>query len=99
MCDYFKISGIIFQQLWNQTSNTKNKTHNIPVHDVAREKGLNLSKSLISLHHLTGSDYTSKVGTKPKALASNPEKYLINFAKGLVDSNLKTYRFKIQIII
>ena len=43
------------------------------------------------MHHLTGADYTSKIGTKRNALLADPEKYLMTFAKG------KTYfHFKIR---
>ena len=50
-----------------------------------------LCSCLPAVHHLTGADYTSKIGTKRNALLADPEKYLMTFAKG------KTYfHFKIR---
>ena len=50
---------------------------------MAQKLGFNLCKCLPALHHLTGSDYTSKVGTKHKALLGSPENYLLFFAQGI----------------
>lgn len=44
----------------------------------------NLLKVLPAMHHLTGADYTSKVGQgKRRALNAHPEEYLLNFARGI----------------
>lgn len=54
----------------------------IPLHLLAVNYTDEFCSCLPALHHLTGADYTSKVGTKLSALHGNPEKYLLEFAKG-----------------
>ena len=44
---------------------------------------------LPALHHLTGADYTSKVGTKLAGLKGNPELYLTQFAQGEVPMKMQ----------
>ena len=46
--------------------------------------GISLCNCLIALHHLTGADYTSKVGMKHAALVAESQKYLVNFAQGMI---------------
>ncbi len=51
---------------------------------------------------LTGSDYTSRVGTKACALKSSPEEYLANFGKCAGDMNgafAKAEQFLIQTLM
>lgn len=45
--------------------------------------GPELCNVLPALYHLTGADYTSKVGTKRSALRASPQKFLVNFAQGI----------------
>lgn len=52
------------------------------MHSLAMHYGELLCSTLPALHHLTGSYYTSKVGTKTSALQADPEKYLIDFGRG-----------------
>lgn len=57
-------------------------TRNIPLHKLAIDHGEAKCNISPALHHLTGADYTSKVGTKVTALNRDPEKYLKNFGTG-----------------
>lgn len=62
-----------------------NKVRMLPIHTLVTQLN-NLSPNLClilpALHHLTGGDYTSKVGTKKSALKANPETHLLNFGFG-----------------
>ena len=53
-----------------------------PVHILAPRIGQELCYLIPLLHTLTGSDYTSKVGTKYAALNANPSEYLNCFDSG-----------------
>lgn len=55
-------------------------------HILARKIGLDICKVLPAIHTLTGSDTTSKVGSKAAALKVNPVGYLENFGKELNDT-------------
>ena len=59
----------------------------LPLHIVAKQIGVQLCLSLPAVHHLTGSDYTSKIGTKDSALQISPEKFLTSFAQGTYSIN------------
>ena len=63
----------------------------IPIHILANKHGIDKCKCLLALHHLTGSDYTSKVGTKHSGLVANPSEYLNSFAEGKI-KNLINYK-------
>ena len=52
---------------------------NLALHELATLHGTQLCSVLLAVHHLTGADYTSKVGTKLAALEVTPENYLIGF--------------------
>lgn len=52
---------------------------NIPIHFIGSHLGKDKCSTLPALHHLTGADYTSKVGTKASALNVGPENYLLKF--------------------
>lgn len=54
----------------------------VPLHIVAEKCGYSFCSILLALHHLTGADYTSKVGTKHSAIKAEPQKYLQAFALG-----------------
>lgn len=54
----------------------------IPIHALAALHGVDLCSVLPAVHHLTGSDYTSKVGMKLSALHANPANYLSKFGHG-----------------
>lgn len=49
---------------------------------MAERHGSELCSVLPALYHLTGADYTSKVGTKRSALNASPVKLLDSFANG-----------------
>lgn len=56
----------------------------VPLHTIASHLSSDLLHVLPAMHHLTGSDYTSKVGRgKRVALSVHPEKYLTDFACGI----------------
>ena len=57
-------------------------SRNIPLHEITGHYGISFCSILPALHHLTGTDYLSKVGTKLPALESSPEMYLSNFGEG-----------------
>ena len=59
----------------------------IPIHRLADRLG-DLCKVLPAVHHLTGSDYTGKFGSKYAALKANPERYLSEFGQSLLEPNL-----------
>lgn len=69
------------QTLWVHAG-IGNSVRDIPIHILTEFHGEELCAVLPALHHLTGADYTSKVGTKLKALKSDPEKFLQSFGKG-----------------
>lgn len=54
----------------------------VPLHIMAARHGSALCSVLPALYHLTGADYTSKVGTKRNALRADPQKYLLEFGQG-----------------
>ena len=54
----------------------------LPVHRIALFHGSKFCTVLPALYHLTGADYTSKIGTKKSAVNPSPEKYLYDFAQG-----------------
>ena len=62
-----------------------------PLHILHQRLGLNLAKVLPAIHSLTGSDISSKVGTKKAALQGDPTKYLQSFGINAVmdDSTAK----------
>lgn len=47
----------------------------IPIHTLAEALGEGICNPFLALHHLTGADSTSKVGTKLKALQRHPEHF------------------------
>ena len=58
----------------------------VPIHLLASEidkkiENMNFIKCLPAMHHLTGSDYTSKLGTKHKVMNIDPSKYLTYFGR------------------
>ena len=68
----------VLQQLWIRTG-TSQAPHLIPVHHLASRHGKDVCKVLPAIHTLTGSDYTSKFGTKPAAMKADASQYLIKF--------------------
>ena len=59
--DIFKEMGLI--QLWVK-GGTSQAVHFIPIHSLSDHLGRDICKVLPSVHTFTGTDYTSKVGTK-----------------------------------
>ena len=74
-----------------QMTNSKKDVVYIPIHKLALEMGEDECKIVLALHHLSGADYTSKIGTKYSALSANPCEYLSDFAEG------KKMQFKLGI--
>ena len=74
----FKGHGL--KELWIRAG-VGNTTRYIPLHSLADRLGTQICKVLIALHHLTGCDSTSKVGTKAAGLKANPGHYLCDFGK------------------
>ena len=66
------------EELWVKAG-IGNSTRFIPLHILHQKLGPSLSKVLPAVHSLTGSDITSKVGTKKAALKADPAKYLQGF--------------------
>ena len=66
------------------------KTRYVPMHVLAHKIGQSLCEVLPAVHALTGSDMTSKFGTKAASLKCNPTVYLQTFGKIIddVDDNL-----------
>ena len=67
------------QTLWIRAGAGKQKRDITLLHTLAHAYGPEFFSTLPAAHHLTGSDYLSKVGTKPAALKAHPEQYLIGF--------------------
>lgn len=60
------------------------KKRTVPIHVVVSQLSSELCQVLPAMHHLTGSDYTSKVGRgKNQELKAKPDQYLLNFASGI----------------
>ena len=74
------LKGHVPQELWMRTG-VGNATHYVRLHILAERLGHKVCKTMISVHHLTGCDSTSKFGGKSSALKSNAAHYLQNFGK------------------
>ena len=68
------------QELWVKAG-VGDTTRFIPLHTLFQRQGPSLCNVLPAVHSLTGTDITSKVGTKKAALKAEPEKFLKQFAK------------------
>ena len=68
------------KELWMRCG-TRESVRHIPVHILANKVGKDMCKVIPAVHFLTGSDYTSKCGTKHASLAANPVHYLSEFGK------------------
>lgn len=75
-CPVFIQNGL--EQLWVRAG-VGDTTRYVPLHTLHRCLGHDLCSVLPALHSLTGSDITSKVGTKKAALKAEPVKFLKNF--------------------
>jgi hypothetical protein len=74
-------------------------TRYIPLHTLASSIGAVLCKVLPAVHLLSGSDSTSKFGTKAASLKAKPELYLSEFGKDPDDINLeKAEEYLVQVI-
>ncbi|KAJ8679187.1 hypothetical protein QAD02_014974 [Eretmocerus hayati] len=70
------------KEIW-MTIGAGAKKRYLALHDLAIKCGRKLCSVLVPLHHLTGADYTSKVGTKRGALEASPDAHLATFAQGM----------------
>ena len=66
------------QELWVRTG-VADFTRLLPVHAIHQKMGQDLCTLLPAIHALSGTDYTSKFGTKKAALNNGSKKYLENF--------------------
>ncbi|XP_033218136.1 uncharacterized protein LOC117173605 [Belonocnema kinseyi] len=62
---------------------------NLPVHKLANKMGPEKCKTIVAAHQLSGSDYTSKVGTKLSCLAEEPEGSLLHFGRNSSEDLLR----------
>ena len=95
---YFINLGV--EELWIKYG-TGDKSRHIPVHKLGCVLGTQLCKVILKSHVLTGSDVTSKVGTKAAALNSEPEKYLESFGemnKPSMESLEKAEKYLVQVL-
>lgn len=74
---YNMMSSSGLKELWMRAG-AGNTTRLIPVHKIA-DNVQEICQVLPALHMLTGSDYTSKFGTKQAALKARPSEYLQKF--------------------
>ena len=72
--------------LWVRFGTGKNRRF-IPVHELFKKLGPEMSKVLIKAHILTGNDELSKIGTKIGAISADPTKYLSDFGESSVDDD------------
>ena len=73
---YFTSIGL--KELWIQFATGQNKRF-IPVHKLSCKLGPQMCSNLFKAHILTGSDFTSKIGTKAAAVKCGQIDYLNNF--------------------
>jgi len=78
------LKKIGLKELWIRLG-VGNTTRQVPVHTLAER--LDICHVLPALHFLTGSDCTSKFGTKHAAITNTPNTYLANF--GITGANNK----------
>ena len=93
--DLFKAHGL--KELWMR-GGVADTTRYIPLHTLAMKIGQSVCKLLPALHHLTGSDSTSKFGTKLGALTAKPDMHLSEFGRHPVNlclDNAEEYLVKI----
>ena len=76
----FKEIGL--EELWMR-GGAGDTTRYIPVHSLAEKVGPEICKCIIGMHMLTGTDVTSKFGTKASALKAKPEMYLADFGNDI----------------
>lgn len=96
---HFQTNGL--NQLWVKCG-VGNSTRFMPIHIMAPQHG-KLCSVLPAVHHLTGSDYTSKVGTKAAALKVNPQTFLSKFGHSVDEPELsknvlKAESYLVQVI-
>lgn len=49
---------------------------------MSKKIGPSLCQSIVATHHLSGSDYTSKIGPKTAAIRADRSKFLLEFGRG-----------------
>ncbi|KAJ8672698.1 hypothetical protein QAD02_003958 [Eretmocerus hayati] len=76
----FSAGGL--EELWMRAG-AASKIRNFPIHTLASKLGPKLCEIVVATHHLTGADYTSKIGTKKSAIAANLSDYLSEFGRNL----------------
>ena len=88
------------EELWIKYG-TGDKFRHIPVHKLGCVLGTQLCKIILKSHVLTGSDVTSKVGTKAAALNNELEKYLESFGemnKPSLESLEKAEKYLVRVL-
>ena len=77
----FNFSVLFFKEIWIKTKSISKRTE-YPIKKIASDINKNVRLVLPALHFPTGSNMTSKVGTKKAALRSKADKYLQNICLG-----------------
>ncbi|XP_033212364.1 uncharacterized protein LOC117169963 [Belonocnema kinseyi] len=94
--DTFKSNGL--QELWMRVG-VAATIRNLPVHKLANKMGPEKYKTIVAAHQLSGSDYTSKVGTKLSCLAAEPEGSLLHFGRRFVTFRIRRHLPVIMVLI
>ena len=74
------LKGHGLKELWIRTG-VVNSTRHIPLHTLADKMNPDICKVILPVHHLTGCDSTSKLGTKAASLKAEPAQHLQEFGK------------------
>ena len=80
---------------------TGDKSRFLPMHTLLQKIGTSLCKAVFKVHVLSGSDTTSKIGTKRAALNSNPGRYLCQFGEDddlTMDALKNTEQYLVKIL-
>ncbi|KAL7296570.1 hypothetical protein TKK_0010001 [Trichogramma kaykai] len=82
----FKTNNLL--KLWIEHGSGA-KTRVVAVYQIAENYGNEFYSVLPALHHLTGADYTSKIGTKYSAIRADPITYLKTFAHDISEAKIE----------
>ena len=74
------LKGHGLKELWIRAG-VGNSTRHIPLHTLADKMNPDICKVILPVHHLTGCDSTSKLGTKAASLKAEPAQHLQEFGK------------------
>ena len=74
------LKGHGLEELWIRAG-VGNSTRHIPLHTLAEKMDPEICKVILSLHHLTGCDSSSKFRTKAAGFKANPAQHLLQLGK------------------